>query len=109
MCAGKVIAHSRHKIRNFTNSGKVKTNWRWSSTRRTQQPVLTEATAWMRGPLRPRPVPSLLPRQPGSSGEAGEAAAGVCFVKSCLSLQRRGYFWIRQDNCGHDTSSQTPI
>lgn len=22
MCAGKVIAHSRHKIRNFTNSGK---------------------------------------------------------------------------------------
>lgn len=58
MCAGKVIAHSRHKIRNFTNSGKVKTNWRWSSTRRTQQPVLTEATAWTCGPLRPRPVPS---------------------------------------------------
>lgn len=71
MCAGKVIAHSRHKIRNFTNSGKVKTNWRWSSTRRTQQPVLTEATAWTRGPLRPIPSRRSFP------GSQAPAAAGV--------------------------------
>lgn len=40
--------------------------------------------------------------------KAGQAAVGCAFSK-CFSLQRGNNSWIRQDNCGHDRSSQTQI